>query len=201
MTHVLYYAPQVCSFGPHVALRELGIPFDLVRVDLRTHTTAGGEPLSNINRKDYVPALVLPDGALLTEVSAILLYLADLHPDAKLAPSSGLARVRFHELLNFIATEFHKAFSVFTIMANPSEDSRAWAKARLGRRTDVLDNLLGDRPFFAGDTPTVADFYAYWALTTYVRLTRAELPARLRDFVERVAVRPSVVAAHAAEKA
>lgn len=199
--HVLYYAPTVCSLAPHIVLRELEISFELVRVDLRSHTTAAGTPLAEVTRKDYVPALALPDGSILTETQVMLLYLADLAPDRGLAPPAGsLARLRLHELLAFIATELHKGFAPFTIMASPSDASKQWASARLARRVAVLDEVLGDRAHFVGDTLGVADIYVYWALGAYERLTRGELSPRLRALVERVGQRPSVEAARAAER-
>lgn len=189
----------MCSLVPHIVLRELGLAFELVRVDLRTHTTATGAPLADITAKDYVPALRIADGSVLTETQVILLYLADLEPARGLAPPVA-ERLRFHELLAFIATEFHKGFAPFTIMRGASDDSKQWMRDRLARRVEVLDALLGERDGFFGDAFTVADAYAYWALTTYVRLTRGALPPRLRAFTERVAARPSVQAAVAAEK-
>jgi len=200
--HVLYYCPMVCSLVPHTVLRELDLPFELVRVDLRSHTTATGDPLTQVTSKDYVPALRLPDGSILTETLVILLYLADLVPDRGLAPAptSG-ARLRFLELLAFLATEFHKGFAPFTIMQGASDESKQWTAARLARRVEILDALLGEQAYFTGDALSVADFYAYWALSTYGRLTKAALPARLAAFVERIGERPSVRAAIQLERA
>src|ERR1051326_7056125 len=79
----LYYSPGRSSLAPHIVLRELDRSFDLVRVDLETGRTASGADFFAINPKGMVPVLQL-DGmgsAILTEVSAILLYLADLVPD------------------------------------------------------------------------------------------------------------------------
>ena len=85
-------------------------------------------------------------------------------------------------------------------MANPSEDSRRWSAARLTARVEVLDATLGDREFLHGEGFTVLDAYAYWALASYVRLVKVELPSRLRAYVERIAARPSVQAARRAEQ-
>src|SRR4051794_28000382 len=101
----LYYAPHVCSVVPHIVLRELGVPFELVRVDFKAKTTSTGTDLSSITPKDYVPVLELDDGTRLTELAVIIRYLADTHPDSKLAPPptpGALERVRFDELLNFL---------------------------------------------------------------------------------------------------
>src|SRR5262245_46845248 len=110
----LFYSPGRSSLAPHIVLRELDRSFDLVRVDLAIGRTASGADFYAINPKGQVPVLQL-DGmgsALLTEVLAIQLYLADLVPDRQLAPAAGsLARYHLYEWLSFIATELHKPFS------------------------------------------------------------------------------------------
>lgn len=192
----LYYAPAVCSFAPHIVLHELAVPFELVRVDLRTHRTSDGRALADVHPKDSVPILGLSDGSLLTETATILLYLADLRPELGLAPPpASPARVRTHELLGFVATELHKGFAPFTVMASPSDDSRRWAAARLTARVAVIDAVLGEQRYLGGDGFSVVDAYTYWALGTYTKLTRVPLGDRLRGYVDRVGQRPSVAAA------
>ncbi len=85
----LYFSPGACSLHPHIALREAGIPFDLVRVDIRAHKTHDGKDFFAVNPKGYVPALELDDGSILTEGAVIDQYVADRKPDAKLAPPGG----------------------------------------------------------------------------------------------------------------
>jgi len=197
----LYYAPHVCSLAPHIALREAGAPFELVRVDLRTRKTADGGDFMALNPKGYVPALTLPDGSLLTETAVILHYVADTWQEAGLAPRHGLERLRFDELLQFIATELHKGFAPFTLMPNPSEETKRWAADRLAARVALLAATLGDREFIQGTSFTVADAYAFFALRTYSALLKAELPASLAAYLKRLSERPSVRAALQAEAA
>ncbi|MEI8633203.1 glutathione S-transferase N-terminal domain-containing protein [Vibrio sp. PP-XX7] len=83
----LYFAPLTCSLSPHIVLRELGIPFDLIRVNNKTKHTADHRDFREINPKGYVAALVLDNGEVLTEGPAILQYIADLRPDAQLCPN------------------------------------------------------------------------------------------------------------------
>ncbi|MGH8370266.1 MAG: glutathione S-transferase N-terminal domain-containing protein, partial [Gammaproteobacteria bacterium] len=85
----LYYAQGACSLAPHIVLRELGLPFEAVRVDLKTHRLADGTDYYTINPKGYVPALQLDDGQVLTEIAALLQYLGDLKPEAGLIPAAG----------------------------------------------------------------------------------------------------------------
>lgn len=67
----LYFAPQACSLAPHIVLRELELPFTLIRVNNQTKRTADGRDFYEINPKGYVAALELADGAVLTEGAAI----------------------------------------------------------------------------------------------------------------------------------
>src|ERR1700733_9297075 len=80
MTLKLYYTPGACSLSPHIALREAGLPFDLVRVDLASKKLAEGGDYLAINPKGYVPALGLEDGQVLTEGAIVVQYVADLKP-------------------------------------------------------------------------------------------------------------------------
>lgn len=196
----LYWARNVCSLAPHIALREAGAAFELVRVDLRTKLTEDGHPFEAITPKSYVPALRLADGSILTELAVILHYVADTYPDAALAPARGTSeRLRLDERIHFVATELHKGFAPFTIMPNAGAEAKAWAKDRLGKRIALLAADLGDRPWFGGERFTVLDAYAFWAVKNYSRLTHAELPPNLAAYLERVGARPSVKTALDAE--
>ena len=88
----LYFSPGACSLSPHIALREAGIPFELVKVDLRAKKTADGRDFTTVNPKGSVPALELDDGQVLTEGPAIVQYIADQKPESGLAPPSGQLR-------------------------------------------------------------------------------------------------------------
>src|SRR3954471_8881269 len=112
MAFKLYYSPGACSLSPHIALREAGLPFDLVKVDLTAKKLSdGGKDSLGVTSKGYVPALQLDSGDVITEGAIIVQYIADQKPQSKLAPPSGtLERVRLNEWLHFIATELHKGF-------------------------------------------------------------------------------------------
>src|SRR6185437_16400133 len=94
----LYFSPGACSLSPHIALREAGIAFELEKVDFATKNTSSGADFRAVNPKGYVPALKLDDGRVLTEGPAIVQYIADMKPEAKLAPAAGtLERYRLME--------------------------------------------------------------------------------------------------------
>lgn len=197
----LYYAPGACSLSPHIVLRELGLKFDLERVDLKARKTASGKDFLKINPKGYVPALELEDGTVLTEGAAIVQFLADRKPDTGLAPAPGsLARVRLQEQLNFLASELHKAFSPLFNPATP-EDVKATARDRVARRFDDLENLLGDgRSYLMGEGYSVADAYLFvlasWTKPTGIDLSRWP---KVKALVQRIAQRPPVTEALRAE--
>ena len=197
----LFYSPQVCSLVPHSILRELGMTFDLEKVDFQSKITAHGETLTSITPKDYVPVLELDDGERLTELSVIIRYLADQNPDAKLAPAHGTReRLRFEEVLHFIATEMHKGFAPFSLMPNVGAESLEWTRKRLASRVDVLRTQLGDRPFIFGDSYSILDPYAFWALRAYSFLTKTKLEGTLKEYQARMTAWPSIAAAVDHEK-
>lgn len=96
----LYIAPGACSISPHIAVIESGLPFEVVKVDfMRGKATSDGTDWSTLNPKGYVPALVLDNGQVLTEGAIIVQFIADLVPEAGLAPPQGsFERVRLAEL-------------------------------------------------------------------------------------------------------
>ncbi|WP_394850338.1 glutathione S-transferase N-terminal domain-containing protein [Pendulispora brunnea] len=196
----LFYAPHVCSLAPHIVLRELGIAFELERVDLRTKRTARGDDFHAINPKGYVPALRFADGSVLTETAIIMRHLADTYPESGLAPIHGSAlRLRFDEWLHFVATELHKGFTPLTIMAGASEESKRWAASRLSGKISLLEGQLRDRDYLFGDRFTILDAYGFWAIRNYATLTKADLSSRLLAYRERMQSRPSIRAALDAE--
>jgi glutathione S-transferase len=196
----LYYYPGASSLAPHIVAREAGIALELEKVDLGSKRTASGGDFLSINPKGYVPALRLDDGSVLTEVSAIVQYLAESAPASGLLPAAGTrARFRVLEWVGYIATEIHKGFGP---LWNPklAPEARAAAVASLSHRIDLVEKALAAGPFLAGEGFTVADAYLYtvasWA--PWVKLDLSPWPG-LRDFVARVAARPAVKAALEAE--
>lgn len=197
----LYYSPRACSLAPHIALRELGLPFELERVDLRTKRTESGKDYWTVNPKGYVPALELDDGFVLTEVAAVLQYLADLVPEKELAPRWGTReRYELQAWLHFVGSELHKAFGA--LFAPHTEEQKEAQLAKIGRRLDWVETELAKRPWLVGDRYSVADIYLFvitsWSERFGIDPTR--WPALLA-WRQRIAGRPAVLAAWEAEKA
>jgi glutathione S-transferase len=196
----LYYSPGACSLAPHIALEEAGIPYDLVKVDLRTHQLADGTDYYKINPKGYVPMVALDNGEHLTEAAVILQYIADRKPGT-LAPAYGtMERYHLNEWLNFIATELHKQFGPLWHPETP-DATKATQRANIGKRFDLIVKTLAKQPYLTGDSFTIADAYLF-TIVNWWRLLKVDLtpwPA-LQEFQTRVAARPKVHAALKAEQ-
>lgn len=189
----LYYAPGACSLADHIALHEAGAPFDVERVDIRTHITEHGIDFRTISAKGYVPALILPDGQLLTENVAVLDHLAALYP--QLAPAGPLGRTRMLEALATISTELHRAFK--PMWHGGSERERAQADETVAALL-VLLSVSMKGTFLFGQEPTVADFYLFVMLLWAERFD-VEVPEPMAELRRQMRERPAVAAAMAAE--
>lgn len=196
----LYYAPDTCSLSPHIVLRELGLPFELVCVDNKTKLTADGRDFRAINPKGYVAALELDNGEILTEGTAIVQYLADLKPESGLAPSPGTwARVRLQEWLNFITCEIHAGSAPLFNTTLP-EEARSLFREKLFRRFDFLQNALCGQDYLTGASFSVVDAYLFTVLgwCRFFAIDIRRWPA-LSAYMTRIAARPAVQAALHAE--
>jgi glutathione S-transferase len=198
----LFISPGACSLSPNIVLRELGLSFDLIAVNMKSKKTPDGADFLTLNPKGYIPALQLDNGQVLTEGVAIVQYLADLKPEAKLAPANGtFERSRLQETLNFISTEIHKGFSPLFNSALP-DDVRAMFKNKLFVRLGEIATTLEKHDYLLGSHFSVADAYLFTVLSwsKHFAINLNQWPA-LAKFYERVAARPAVVAAIAAEAA
>ena len=196
----LYYVPGACSLSPHIALREAGLPFDLVLANLKTKTLADGSDYLAVNPKGQVPVLELNDGQRLTEGPAIVQYIADQAPAAKLAPPAGtLARYRLMEWLNFITSELHKGFSPLFNPATP-EEYKTIARARLIDRLTLVDSQLAGKDYLMSEGFSVADAYLF-TVVNWSKPVGLDISAlkNLAAFMGRVAARPAVQEALKAE--
>lgn len=197
----LYYFTAACSLASNIALRDAGLEFELVKVDRRTRRTADGLDFREVNPKDYVPALRLDDGEVLTENVVVLQYIADRNPAAKLAPPAGsMERYRLMEWLSFINSEVHKQFTLLFHREAP-EETREYARKNLSTRLDYLQRTIGSKPFLAGEQYTVADPYLFTVLGwgVHVNVDLGRWP-ELKRYVERIGQRPQVIEALKSER-
>ncbi|MGB8666278.1 MAG: glutathione transferase GstA [Serratia inhibens] len=198
----LYFAPDTCSLSPHIVLRELELPFELIRVNNRSKLTADGRDFYRINPKGYVAALMLEDGRVITEGAAIVQYLADLRPDAALAPPcNAFERVRLQEWLNFITAEIHAGASPLFNATLP-EEVKSQFRGKLRRRLDYVAQTLDGQSFLLGEHFGVADAYLFTVLRWMAQFS-IELKCwpSLTRYMTQIGQRKSVQAALAAEAA
>ena len=189
----LYYSPGACSLSPHIALLEAGLPYDLVKVDLKAKKLENGDDYLKVNPKGQVPALGLDNGELMTEGPVIVQMIADKVAGKNLAPAIGTAeRYRLQEWLNFITTELHKNFGP---MFSPvlADDAKAFFKDRVMSKFKYVDGALAGRDYLMGKQFTVADGYLFTMLSWADRMKfdLAALP-NLLSYKARVAARPKV---------
>jgi glutathione S-transferase len=195
----LYFAPLACSLATRISLYEAGANARFTQVDTRAKRVADGGDFYAVNPLGQVPVLRTDDGALLTENTAVLQYVADRFPAAKLVPDGAFARARLREWLGFIGTELHKAVFVPLLDPKAPEPVKAYAREKLALRMGVLEKHLAGREFLL-DAFSIADAYLAtvlnWTRATNVNL--AEWPA-VADYHARLAKRPSIAKAFGEE--
>jgi glutathione S-transferase len=189
----LYYSPGACSLSPHIALLEAGLPYDLVKVDVRAKKLENGDDYWKVNPKGQVPALGLDNGEIMTEGPVIVQMIADRAAGKNLAPANGSPeRYRLQEWLNFVTTELHKNFSPLFNPAIPDE-VKAFFKDRIMGKFKYADDKLAGHDYLMGKQFTVADGYLYtmlrWAEGNKMDLSGLQ---NLMAFKDRVGARPMV---------
>ena len=197
--YTFYYAPGTCAQATLIALCEAGARFDARRVNL-----AGGEQRSDaylaLNPKGRVPVLVTPQGVL-TETVALLLYIAQMHPDARLAPlDDAFQLARMQEFNSFLSSTVHISHAHRPRPMRWADDEAAQAAMRAKVPQNMRDHFalieqryLGDGPWVMGEHYTVADGYLFtmagWLHSDSVDM--AEFP-RVAAHFARMRERPAV---------
>ncbi|MBR0844206.1 glutathione S-transferase N-terminal domain-containing protein [Bradyrhizobium liaoningense] len=199
----LYFFPMACSLASRIALLEAGIEAQYHLAHIWTKQVVDdGSDFRAISPKGAVPVLVLENGERLTESAAVLQYIADVKPEAGLAPRFGDPdRYRLQEWLSFVGTEIHKAF-LFPTFWYKDDGSLAKPRATIAQTLSVPAAHLADREFLVGNSFTVADAHLTWALLLLrpAGVDIAQWPA-LSSYLERMQARPAVREAIATEMA
>ena len=152
----LYWRPGTAAMAPHAALAEIGAPYELVRVERDQAQTDPG--YLALNPLGVVPTLVAGD-VVLTESAAILLHLADRHPEARLAP---VDRAQYYRWLVFLTNTLQTALlRVFYPERYGDESVRELAAAEAGRHFDLIDRTLEGREWLAAEHRTAADLFLF----------------------------------------
>ncbi|EHR04279.1 glutathione S-transferase N-terminal domain-containing protein [Bradyrhizobium sp. WSM471] len=199
----LYFSPMACSLASRIALMEAGLDARYHPVHLQTKQVVDdGRDFLGVSPKGAVPVLVLENGERLTESAAVLQYIADLKPQAGLAPAFGDPdRYRLQEWLSFIGAEIHKAF-LFPTFWYKDDASLAKPRARITQTLSVPSAHLEGREFLVGNSFTVADAHLTWALLLLrpAGVDIAQWPS-LSTYLARMQARPAVRDAIATEMA
>ncbi|MBC9227939.1 glutathione transferase GstA [bacterium SPL81] len=196
----LFYSPNACSLAPHIVLRELGLPFDLIKVDLQQHLTELGKDFYLLNKKGQVPVLQLEDGSFLTEGAVISQFLVDQFERRDLLPEiNTVERYQTLSWMNFIASEIHKAYSPF-FHESYGEESKTIFSMILNKHYAWIDQQLDGQNYLMGSNFTIADIYLF-VVTRWADFIGLDLGhfIHLTAFMQRIAHRQTVQDAIAAE--
>lgn len=164
----LYYAPGTAALAVHIALEDAGADYESIRLDFTKGDQTKPEYLA-INPKGRVPALVV-DRGILTETPAILAYIAQTHPEAKLAPfDDAFAFAKVQAFNAYICATVHVAHahrlrgSRWASEPSSIEDMKRKVPDSVGGVVDVIEAGLEDGKWVMGDTYTICDPYLYLA--------------------------------------
>ena len=195
--YTLYYGKGAASLAVHAALKEIGVPYELVKVDLEAGQQRSPEYL-RLNPRGKIPTLII-DGKPFHESAALMLMLAERHPHANLAPPAGsLARAEWYELAVTLANDLGNNFRLWfypSDIGGGSDDQalRSAIQQRIESMWATLDARLADNgPYLLGETFSGVDLM----LTMYMRWSRnmprpaTSWPA-LQKYADMMRARPS----------
>jgi glutathione S-transferase len=193
----LYTFPKTIGLACHIALAEAGADYELVKVDFLTNAQRAPDYLA-INPKSRVPALETPQG-ILTEAPAIMTYIAQTHPQAKLVPEDPFA---FAEMLAFniylcgtvhpAAAHRHRGYR-WADTPEAIEDMRRKASLNVAECFALIEAHMFKGPWVMGQDYSLADPYLF-AVTGWLArdgVDSAPYP-KVMDHFARMAERPAV---------
>jgi glutathione S-transferase len=201
----LFYAAHTCSLASHIALEEAGAEYTTVRLDFRTNDQRKPE-YTAINPKARVPSLVTDDG-ILTETPAILAFIAQSFPKARLALLDNpyeFARVQAFN--SYLCSTVHVAHAHrmrgYRWADDPAaiKEMQQKAPAAVGECFDLIEREMFKGPWVMGEAYTVCDPYLF-TLAQWLEADGVD-PARfpkIRDHRVRMSERPAVKKALAEE--
>jgi len=173
----LYFAPGSSSMAPHIALHEIGAPFDARLISFAKNEQRAPAFLA-LNPEGKVPTMVTESGAVITEVAACLLYLAKKFPAAKLLPPGLDAEAQAVSWMSFAAATLHGARG-----RGPEIGRATW---------QLAETKLAGRDWALGEF-SIADihlFRLYWRFRPLLDLSAA-MPA-LEAHYQRMMARQAV---------
>jgi glutathione S-transferase len=196
--NTLFFSPGACSLASAIALAESGLPYRLQRVKFADNEQRSPDYLK-LNPNGRVPVLVTDEGAI-SENLAILAYIAQVAPQAKLAPLDDLFAFARMQVFNaYLAATVHVAYAHkrrgyrWADSQQARDDMAAKAPQNLRDCFALIENDHLTGPWVLGETYSVADAYLF-VLTDWLSglgIDRAEFP-RVADHYDRMRQRPGV---------
>ncbi len=186
------------SLATEAALKEAGADYEIIPVNIRAGEQHEAE-YGRINPRRQVPALALPDGSVMTEGAAILLHIADAHPQSRLAPPPGSSeRAQHDRWLFFFAVNVYEGElrklspQNYVTSADCAEAVKTVADSYVEMHYRIFEEALGDGPYTFGDTFTVLDIYV-WMLAQWMPPDwLAEVCPKINRLVESAKARPNI---------
>jgi glutathione S-transferase len=201
----LYYAPHTCSLASHIALEEAGADYSTVRIDFAKDEQRSPDYLA-INPKGRVPAMVTGRG-ILTETPAMLVFIAQSFPEARLAPlDDAFAFAQVQAFNSFLCSTLHVAHAHRMRGRRWADDEAAIAAMKrkvpesVGACYDLIERKMLGQPWVMGEAYTVCDPYLF-TLAQWMEGDGVD-PARfpnVADHRRRMSQRPAVRKAIAEE--
>jgi glutathione S-transferase len=200
-----YYAPNTCALASHIALEEAGAKYEAVRLDFAENEQRQPAYLM-INPKARVPALAT-DRGVLTETPAILAFIAQTYPDARLAPfDDPFAFAEIQAFNAYICATLHVAHAHRVRGYRWADEEASFADMRrtapraVGACFELIETTMFKGPWVMGETYTICDPYLF----TVAQWLEADgidpgLVPRVIDHRRRMSERPAVRRAIAAE--
>ena len=194
----LYYAPGTCALASHIALEEAGAAYEIVRLNFKNEDQKKPDYLK-INPKARVPALVT-DRGIITETPAILLYVAQTYPAAKLAPlDDPYALARVQAFNSYLCSTVHVAHAHrvrgyrWTDDAAAIETMKKKVPQTVGECFALIEREMFAGPWVMGKDYTVCDGYLYtlsqWLAGDGVDIGKTP---KIAEHFQRVGERPAV---------
>jgi glutathione S-transferase/GST-like protein len=195
----LYWSQGSGAMAPQALFEEIGAEYEKIVIDVEKEEHKSDEFLS-VNPMGQIPALVLPDGTLMTETAAMLVQIVDRHPEAKLAPPAGSGeRARFLRWLFFLASNVYPTVLRFyyseRFSTDPSaaEGIKAAAEADLNGQFKILSDALDPGPYLLGETFSAADILLWMLIHWHPHQERLfeETPS-IKELAGLVQARPAI---------